>query len=115
MEQYLDRFQVPFVIWANYPLPQEGPEVTSLNFLGQYVLRYAGIRPTPYGRFLWEMQETIPALSFPGYWDAAGKAYSHLEDNGYTRQIEQYRQVQYNGLFGGEERVDALFCAPGDE
>ncbi len=109
MEQYMGKFQVPFVIWANYPLPQEGPEITSLNFLGQHVLRYAGIESSLYGNFLWQMQESVPALSFPGYWDTQGKAYSHLESNGYTEWIQDYERVQYNNLFGGEERQDALF------
>ena len=39
MEQYMDKFKVPFVIWANYPLTGEKPGITSLNFLAQYVLR----------------------------------------------------------------------------
>ena len=34
MEQYMGKYYVPFVIWANYPLPGTGPETTSLNFLG---------------------------------------------------------------------------------
>ena len=109
MEQYMGEFQVPFVIWANYPLPQEGTEITSLNFLGQHVLRYAGIESSLYGNFLWQMQESVPALSFPGYWDTQGKAYSHLESNGYTEWIQDYERVQYNNLFGGEERQDARF------
>ena len=39
MGEYMQKYFVPFVIWANYPLPEEGPEITSLNFLGQYLLR----------------------------------------------------------------------------
>lgn len=58
MEQYMGKFRVPFLIWANYPLPEDGPEVTSLNFLGQYVLRYAGIEPDGYGAYLWEFQKS---------------------------------------------------------
>lgn len=73
MEQYMGKYYVPFVIWANYPLPGTGPETTSLNFLGQYLLRYAGIAGTPYGDFLWQLQEELPALTFVGYTDAAGR------------------------------------------
>ena len=67
MEQYMGKYRTPFVIWANYPLEEEGPEETSLNFLGQYLLRYAGIETDPYGQFLWSLQKTIPALTFVGY------------------------------------------------
>ena len=103
MEQYMGRFYVPFVIWANYPLEEEGPEESSLNFLGQYLLRYAGIETDPYGQFLWSLQNTIPALTFVGYTDAQGNAYSHLEDTVYTGKIEDYQRLQYVRLFGGEE------------
>ena len=101
MEQYMGRFRVPFVLWANYPVEWEGPEETSLNFLGQYLLRYAGIEADPYGAFLWDLQKTLPALTFVGYTDALGEAYSHLETNAYTGKIEDYQRVQYDRLFDG--------------
>ena len=103
MEQYMDKYRTPFVIWANYPLEEEGPEESSLNFLGQYLLRYAGIETDPYGQFLWSLQKTIPALTFVGYTDTQGNAYSHLEDTVYTGKIEDYQRLQYVRLFGGEE------------
>ena len=97
------------MIWANYPLPESGPEVTSLNFLGQYLLRYAGIGGTAYDNYLWQLQTRLPAVTFVGYVDADGRAYSHLETNGFTPVIEDYQRVQYNNLFGGKERLTALF------
>ena len=101
MEQYMGRFRVPFVLWANYPVEWDGPEETSLNFLGQYLLRYAGIEGDPYGAFLWDLQKTLPALTFVGYTDARGEAYSHLETNAYTGKIEDYQRMQYDRLFDG--------------
>ena len=112
MGQYMEKYFVPFVIWANYPLPEEGPEITSLNFLGQYLLRYAGIGSTAYGDFLWQLQEQLPALTFVGYLDQSGHAYSHLENNDYTPLIQDYQCVQYNNLFGGDERQADLFDMP---
>lgn len=109
MEQYMGKYYVPFVIWANYDLPEEGPEVTNLNFLGQYVLCYAGIEATAYDSFLWQLQTQLPAVTFVGYVDEAGQAYSHLETNDFTALIEDYQRVQYNNLFGGGDRQEGLF------
>ena len=103
MEQYMDKYRTPFVIWANYPLEGTGPEETSLNFLGQYLLRYAGIETDAYGSFLWSLQQTLPALTFVGYTDGEGNAYSHLETNGYTEKIQDYQRLQYVRLFGEPE------------
>lgn len=110
MEEYMGKYMVPFVIWANYPLPEEPrPEITSLNFLGQYVLRYAGIDGTLYDDFLWQFQKELPAMTFVGYVDQDGHAYSHLESNDYTEKIKDYQRLQYNNLFGGKQRKNELF------
>ena len=115
MEQYMGKYSVPFVIWANYPLPEEDLQVTSLNFLGQYVLRYAGIEATAYDSFLWQLQTRLPAITFVGYVDREGQAYSHLETNDFTALIEDYQRVQYNNLFGGGDRQDGLFAIRPEE
>ena len=46
----------------------------------------------PTGDFLWQLQEELPALTFVGYTDAAGRAYSHLETNDFTARIEDYQR-----------------------
>ena len=112
MGEYMQKYFVPFVIWANYPLPEAEPEITSLNFLGQYLLWYAGIESTRYGNFLWQLQEQLPAITFVGYVDRKGRAYSHLETNDYTTLIQNYQCVQYNNLFGGGQRLAELFDSP---
>lgn len=109
MEQYMGKFKVPFVIWANYELPDDTIERTSLNFLGQTTLQYAGIEQTPYGEFLNTVSEQIPALTFAGYFDKEGNAYSHLEETQFDELIHQYSLLQYENLFGGESRNSAFF------
>ncbi len=37
------QYTVPFVIWANYDIPEQTVEKTSLNYLGRYLLEAAGI------------------------------------------------------------------------
>lgn len=100
MEQYMDKYRVPFVIWANYPLDRKGPTETSLNFLGQYLLDYAGIARDRYGDFLRAVQKQLPAMTFVGYQDAQGKAYSHMETTEYTKWIQDYQRLQYDRIFG---------------
>ena len=56
-----------------------------------------------------DVAAALPVLTFPGYQDPAGNAYSHLETNDYTPLIEEYRAFQYNNLFGDEERADDLY------
>ncbi len=41
-------------------------------------------------------------MTFAGYFDSEGNAYSHLETTEMTDLIRQYQTVQYNELFGGQ-------------
>ena len=109
MEQYMGRYQTPFLIWANYPLPQTELPVSSLNFLGQHLLSLSGIRNSVYGDYLSGFEQQLPAFTFVGYMDADGKAYSHLESNRYDSLIEDYRAFAYNNLFGAQQRCGSFF------
>lgn len=99
MEQYLSRFRVPFVIWSNHSSPEIDTETTSLNFLKEILLEAAGIETTAYGNFLNAFRQTLPALTFAGYFDQSQKAISHLEVNEYEEFIAQYQYLQYGILF----------------
>ncbi len=101
MKEYMGKFRVPYLIWSNYGLEAEAPEITSLNFLGQYVLECAGVDTGEYGDYLREFQKEIPALTFSGYFDRQGRAHSHLETNRYGELIEEYQTVQYGRMFDG--------------
>ena len=104
MAEYMGKFRVPYFIWSNYGLEAEAPEITSLNFLGNYVLECAGVDAGEYGDFLGQFQKEIPALTFSGYFDGEGKAHSHLETNGFDERIGEYQIVQYYKLFGESAR-----------
>lgn len=112
MEQYMGRYQTPFLIWANYPLPQTELPVSSLNFLGQHLLSLSGIRNSVYGDYLSGFEQQLPVFTFVGYMDADGKAYSHLESNRYDPMIEDYRAFTYNNLFGAQQRCGSFFQPP---
>lgn len=112
MEQYMGRYQTPFLIWANYPLPQTELPVSSLNFLGQHLLSLSGIRNSVYGDYLSGFEQQLPVFTFVGYMDADGKAYSHLESNRYDPMIEDYRAFAYNNLFGAQQRCGSFFQPP---
>ena len=68
MEDYMNKYRVPFVIWANYPLPQLDPQETSLNFLSTLLLQYAGLEADRYGQYLQSrvnrrLSSPFPAIS----------------------------------------------------
>lgn len=100
MEEYMNKYRVPFVLWANYPLPELDKTETSLNFLSQLLLNCAGLPADSYGQYLQSLQQDLPVLTFAGYMDTLGKAYSHWESTDFTAMIQDYQTLQYERLFG---------------
>lgn len=107
-------YKVPFLIWANYDIPEQTVERTSNNYLSTYLAEITGIEQTGYLKFLTKLREEIPCINAIGYWGKDGKFYE-LDDTAspYYELIRQYHLLEYNNLFGKNERQDAFFFLDG--
>ena len=99
MEEYMRKFEVPYVLWSNYDAHDIDLPQTSLNYLGLLLMQQAGLETTEYMDYLNGLQQVIPAISFVGYTDPEGEHYSHLESNELTESIHEFQSVQYHSLF----------------
>jgi phosphoglycerol transferase MdoB-like AlkP superfamily enzyme len=106
MENY---YKVPFFIWCNYDIEEEYVELTSLNYLSNYMYQAAQIELPAYNQFLSDVQEVIPAMNAYGYYSASqGKFLTYDEAEGKEADfIEQYRILEYNSIF--DEDRSAIF------
>lgn len=105
-EESMQKYMVPFMIWANYDIPEEEIERTSLNYLSVLMLEAAGLEMTDYQRFLLDLYEHVPSMSANGYYDEAGNLYDINEGNPETDQwLEEYEIIQYNYLFDKKNSV----------
>ena len=57
------RYQVPYVIWANYDIDEATGKDTSVNYLAANVLKAAGVPTNDYQSFLLKLQEEYPIIS----------------------------------------------------
>lgn len=80
------RYQVPYLIWANYDIESATDCDTSLNYLSAQVLKVAGVPTDAYQNYLLELQETYPILSA-------------AEQPQETDGLLTYRKLQYYNLF----------------
>lgn len=90
-EQQRMRYQVPFLIWANYDIPEGTGVHTSLNYLAGYVLELAGVPKSAYQNYLSGLQEHYPVISA-----------AELMDTG-TEELLTYQRLQYYQLFDYDE------------
>lgn len=99
-EQLKLRYQVPYVIWANYDIVEEQNADTSTNYLGAEVLARAGVPVDAYRNFLLGLKEDYPVLSAVRTVDADGK---ELSATGECEEMDRYRKLQYYMLFDWKE------------
>lgn len=89
-EQIRKRYQVPYLVWANYDIDGATQQNTSLNYLSAEVLKAAGVPTDAYQNFLLDLQKSYPVMSAAGHTDA-----SDADEN----MLSTYKKLQYYNLF----------------
>lgn len=89
-----ERYEVPYVIWANYDLQEVAGGDTSANYLGTKLLEAAGVPLSDYQRYLQKLQEEYPVISTQKLMQADGSA-----GDDEAEAIKLYQKIQYYLLF----------------
>lgn len=96
------RYQVPYVIWANYDIEEAQGADTSANYLGAEMLSRAGVTTTAYQNFLLELKEEYPVISAMR---AIRKDGTETSADKETGEMDIYRKLQYYQLFDWKEEA----------
>lgn len=87
-EQALLRYQVPYVMWANYDI-EEGTDVnTDISYLSARMLKSAGVAMTPYQNFLLTLEEVITSD------DGTKESQEKIDE-----YMDMYQKIQYYYMF----------------
>lgn len=108
LEQTQRRYTTPFIIWANYDIPEQTIPLLSANYLSSYVMKVAGVEMPLYNQYLLKLSETVPVINGLGLMDADGVHYE-LGKSPYESLLDAYEKVMYNHLFDDKRRQTALF------
>lgn len=114
-EKMMQRYAVPFVICANYDLPYQKIEKTSMNYMQTILMETIGGELTGYQKFLQKVREQVPVLTGLGYYGNDGKFYN-LDDttSPYYQLLQEYAVLQYNNLMDSKNRVQDFFYLSGE-
>ena len=96
-EQECLRYQVPFVVWANYDIEEQTDVMTSANFLGAQVFEWCHIPNSGYQNYLLDLNEEFSAITGRTVMDKNGKfiEFKEVED-----ALLEYNMLQYYRIFG---------------
>lgn len=128
-QSWLLRTSVPFVIWANYTLPDEvftsrgnmihgmplryetenrndiAGQCISMNYLAPTLLNIAQVELSPYYEYMLELKSKIPVLTpFVVYFDKSGSTYAYDSASEYTDMVNNYLYLEYNNLQKNREQ-----------
>ena len=93
-EQVLNRYKVPFFIWANYSIEEKHDMELSLNYLGAKVLEAADITLPAYMNFLKDLQEQYVSITSIAMEESEGYEKEKAEE-----LLKEYKILQYYYLF----------------
>lgn len=101
-------------MWTNYDIQEDTIEKTSLNYLYSQIAEKLNFPMTGYQSYLLDLSKEIPVINTVGYWGDNGNFYE-LDDESspYYDRVQEYNILEYNYIFGGNDRYLELFKLPG--
>lgn len=105
-----DKYITPFIIWANFDIPEAYIDKMSANYLSSYLLSVCGLSMPDYNRYLLQLYESIPAMNANGYYDKKEeKWHTYDEETEYSGMLNDYNILEYNNLFDHAGKAEEVF------
>ena len=105
-------YQTPFFIWTNYEQPSEDIGMLGSTALSSYVLKAAGLKMTPYNKYILKLSEDVPVVHPFGCFDKDNIFYYWAKAESdrcpYAEEILKYRYLAYNHCLDSR-KLKALF------
>ncbi len=107
-----NRYITPFVMWANYDIP-EGEDIhLSASFLSTLLCERAGIPLSGYQRFLQDVMEQYPVVTPKTVMDAKGEVYAPDISDTLAKDaslLDEWQAFAYNHTFDKKEKLSGFF------
>ena len=102
---------VPFLLWANYDIPEAQGVELSLNYLSALLMDTANLPMTGYQKYLLDLRQTAPVINTVGIRDAEGNWYGENEalPADLAEAVDGYQMLLYNNIFDKSHRLGDFF------
>lgn len=98
-------YETPWLIWANYDLPEVAKDITSPNFLATTVLDLAGAAKSPYFEQVSQLNQTVKAMNNKMVITREGRTYDkEALPSSLVRQLDRYWASEYTNIVLGKEQ-----------
>lgn len=99
-EENIEKYKVPFFIWANYDIEEQQKVEISTNYLASLLFECAGLPKTQYMQYMTELRKSFPIITKKYYQDENAEFYEMT--NQLTKEyekMEDYQKVIYYKMF----------------
>ncbi len=103
-EEMLQRYRVPFMLWANFDMESEDGILTSPNYLSNILLEKAGLPKSKINVFLDEARGQFPQINAMGHYNNDGVWGSNDENN--SELLDEYRSLEYYMLKENDKNIE---------
>lgn len=115
-----ERYEVPFVLWANYDIDTEtvGQEVSydfskypmfSVNYLSTLLFEVAGLPMSPFQLYMKDIMKDYPVLTANMFLDDQGSYFGVNMIASMPEELKNYAILNYNHLFDAKHRNDEWY------
>lgn len=109
-EQSQNQQITPFMIWANYDLPDVTYDKMSINYLSTLLIECSGTQMTPYQHYLAWLYKQYPVINKKGVITSDGRYIGFTDlDSQEKTAITQYEYVLYNNITDVKNRDASLY------
>ena len=103
------RYQVPFMIWANYDIKEESDINISANYLGAFLMEKLELPMTGYEKYLMDLYKKVPVITSVCNIDKDGNISKNDDVKNYSKELKQYQCLEYNNVVDFENREESFF------
>lgn len=117
-EEQQKTYETRYLIWANYDIPEKTGQTLSANYLSSYLLSLTGLKTTGYENFINSMRQSVPAMNAYGYLGTDGKQHQWGSSDAGKKEsglLDEYKNLIYNELTGGNDRDNTFFTGGMDK
>ena len=115
-----ERYQVPFVLWANYDIDEEAIEqeisydfskygTLSVNYLSTILFEAAGLPMSPFQLYMKDIMKDFPIMTANMFLDDQGTYFGVNMIQSLPEEIKDYAILNYNLLFDAKHRNNAYY------
>lgn len=103
------KYQVPFIMWANYDIPKDDVDKMSANYLSSYLLKTAGLQGTAYNDYLMKLYEEVPVINSQFYIDKEDMFHGFNDTTKDYDLIQEYKSVGYNNALDSKDKLTKYY------